>query len=436
MGELGAPDAGTALRPVRMAAPSSPILFLAVHREREAAEPAAVGLASVASASACAAFLGAARGSWGNRGRPSPVERVRGGRAPWTKGKGRGEEPVQGGHGPGQRAANGGCLRRAARSAAAPRGGDGGRTGRDVRVFGAAETAAALPFPALVAALRAGFAAGAAEVPDRHAHALPGGATLLLKPAWDAAWLGTKVVTVHPANAGAGLPAVHALYVLQEAATGRPAALLDGDELTARRTAAVSALAASLLVPAGASRMLLCGAGRVGRLLPFAMRSALPGLAQVEVWSPGGASAEALARELDASGFRASAVRDLEAASRRADVLSCATLAREPVLRGAWLRPGQHLDLVGAFTAAMREADDEAVARAAVFVDTEAAIGTCGELPAGSLVRGTLAALCRGEAGRRAADEVTLFKSVGTALSDLAAAALAVAGGDPAPRSG
>lgn len=298
-----------------------------------------------------------------------------------------------------------------------------------MRVLDAAETAAASPFPALVAALRAAFAAGAAEVPDRHAHALPGGATLLLKPAWDAAWLGTKVVTVHPANAGAGLPAVHALYMLQDVATGRPAALLDGDELTARRTAAASALAASLLAVPGASRMLLCGAGRVGRLLPHAMRSALPGLSRVDVWSRSGTSAEELARELDASGFRASAVRDLEAAARRADVLSCATLAREPLLRGAWLRPGQHLDLVGAFTPAMREADVEAVARAAVFVDSEAAVGTCGELPAGTPVRGTLAALCRGDAGRRGADEVTLFKSVGTALADLAAASLAVGGG-------
>jgi ornithine cyclodeaminase/alanine dehydrogenase-like protein (mu-crystallin family) len=303
-----------------------------------------------------------------------------------------------------------------------------------LRVLDAAETAAALSFPALVAALRAAFTAGAAEAPDRHAHALPGGATLLLKPAWDAAWLGTKVVTVHPANAAAGLPAVHALYVLQDAATGRPAALLDGDELTARRTAAASALAASLLAPAGASRMLLCGAGRVGRLLPHAMRCALPDLSHVDVWSPGGASAEALARDLETAGLRAAAVRDVEAAARRADVLSCATLAREPLLRGAWLRPGQHLDLVGAFTSAMREADADAVSRAAVFVDTEAALGTCGELPAGAPVRGTLAALCRGEAGRRGAEEVTLFKSVGTALADLAAASLAIGGA--APRRG
>jgi ornithine cyclodeaminase/alanine dehydrogenase-like protein (mu-crystallin family) len=357
-----------------------------------------------------------------------PVERASGRKErDGTKGKGIGEEPVHGGRGADQRAADGGCVRRAIWPAAAPC--DGGRARPAVKVFGAAETAAALPFPALMAALRATFAAGTAEVPDRHAHALPGGATLLLKPAWDSTWLGTKVVTVHPANARAGLPAVHALYVLQEAATGRPAAVLDGDELTARRTAAVSALAASFLAPAGAARMLLCGAGRVGRLLPPAMRSALPGLSHVDVWSPSGASAEALARELDSSGLRAAAVRDLEAAARRADVLSCATLAREPLIRGDWLRPGQHLDLVGAFTPDMREADAEAVGRAAVFADTEAAIGTCGELPTGAPVRGTLAALCRGEAGRGGTDEVMLFKSVGTALADLAAASLAVGGG-------
>ena len=152
------------------------------------------------------------------------------------------------------------------------------------------------------------------------------------------------------------------------------------------------------------------------------------------MWTSGARAAlprKALARELEAAGLRASTVRDLEAAARRADVLSCATLAREPLLRGAWLRPGQHLDLVGAFTPAMREADADAVSRAAVFVDTEAALGTCGELPAGAPVRGTLAALCRGEAGRRGAEEVTLFKSVGTALADLAAASLAIGGAAP-----
>ena len=131
-----------------------------------------------------------------------------------------------------------------------------------------------------------------------------------------------------------------------------------------------------------------------------------------------------------AAGFEAVRAEDLQAAVGRADIVSCATLATEPLVRGAWLRPGTHLDLIGAFTPAMREADAEAVARAAVFVDTEAAMAEAGELaglPA-SEVRGTLATLCRGGPARGSAGEVTLFKSVGAAIEDLAAAVLAWSG--------
>ena len=293
-----------------------------------------------------------------------------------------------------------------------------------MRAVDAAATEAALPWDRLIPALRDAFVAGA-EAPQRHRHALPHG-TLLLMPAWQGSWLGVKLVTVHPGNAGQGLPAVHSTYLLSDARTGEPVALLDGDTLTERRTAAASALAASYLARPDASRLLVVGAGRVARLLAPA-HAAVRGIRQVEVWARRPAQAEALAAELRGAGFEAVRAEGLQEAVGRADIVSCATLAAEPLVRGAWLRPGTHLDLVGAFTPAMREADAVAVARAAVFVDTEAALAEAGELqgvPAGD-VRGTLAGLCRGGAGRRDGGEVTLFKSVGAAIEDLAAAVLA-----------
>ncbi|HYZ22587.1 MAG TPA: ornithine cyclodeaminase family protein, partial [Rhodopila sp.] len=218
-----------------------------------------------------------------------------------------------------------------------------------------------------------------------------------------------------------------ALYLLSDVRTGVPLALLDGDVLTARRTAAASALAGSFLARADASRLLVVGAGRVGSLMAEAHRSVRP-IREVEVWNPTPARSGRLAASLRELGFAARRVDDLEAAVGRADIVSCATLAERPVVLGRWLRPGTHVDLVGAYRPDRREADADAVARAAVFIDTEAALQEAGELVGLGLadVRGTLAGLCRGEvAGRGSAEEVTLFKSTGTALEDLAGAMLA-----------
>ncbi len=296
-----------------------------------------------------------------------------------------------------------------------------------MRMLDAAATAAALPFDRLAPALRTAFA-GDAEVPHRHHHSLPGGATLLLMPAWQRDWLGVKIVTVHPGNAARGMPAVHSTYLLSDAATGRPALLLDGDTLTARRTAAASALAASFLARPDASRLLLVGAGRVASLLPAAHRS-VRRVREVRVWNPTAARADALVAILRADGFDAARTDDLPAAAAWADIISCATLSTAPLIQGAWLHPGTHLDLIGAFTPAMREADEAAMRGARVFVDTLAALHEAGEL-AGldeADLCGTLATLCRGGAGRLGG-EVTAFKSVGTALEDLAAAVLAMEG--------
>ena len=307
-----------------------------------------------------------------------------------------------------------------------------------MQIFDRAATAAALPFDALIAALRERFAAGC-EVPPRQVHTIanPDGSTLtsLVMPAWVAGQCyGVKVINIAPANVRRGLPGLHATYLLHDATSGVPLALIDGDELTARRTAAASALAASMLARADAQHLLVVGAGRVARMLPAAHRAVRP-IACVSVWARRAGPAEALAREWRDAGFDAHAVPDLAAAVACADVISCATLATEPVVQGAWLRPGSHLDLIGSFTPAMREADDDCFAGASLYIDTDEALVKSGDL-LGPLargvitaadVRGTLAALVRGEApGRGRDDERTVFKTVGTALEDLAAAMLVV----------
>ncbi len=309
-----------------------------------------------------------------------------------------------------------------------------------MHVFDAEATARRLPLEPLVPALRAQFAAGA-EVPARHVHELagPGGTTLtsLLMPAWGAGRLGryyvVKVINIAPGNAAHGLPGLHASVLLHDADTGVPLALLDGNELTARRTAAASALAAAFLAREGPLNLLVVGAGRVAALLPAAYRCVRP-LARVQVWARAPAQAARLAARWRDEGFEAAPAGDLARAVAEADVVSCATLATSPLVQGTWLRPGSHLDLIGSFTPAMREADDACFAGARLFVDTDEALGKSGDLLGpmargvfgAADVQGTLAALARGEAvGRRVAGERTVFKSVGTALEDLAAAVLA-----------
>ena len=250
---------------------------------------------------------------------------------------------------------------------------------------------------------------------------------LLLMPSWQGRYVGVKIVTVHPHNARRGLPAVHATYLLSDLASGVPVALLDGDVLTARRTAAASALAARFLVRADASRLLVVGAGRVASLLAQA-HSASWAVETVEIWNQTTERGERLAAALREQGMQARCVSDLREAVVRADVVSCATLSSTPLIEGAWLRPGTHVDLVGAYTPSMREADTVALSRASVFADTQAALLESGELTGWQRdeLAGTLVELCRGEVpGRRSLDEITLFKSVGTGLEDLAAAILA-----------
>jgi ornithine cyclodeaminase len=309
-----------------------------------------------------------------------------------------------------------------------------------MRWVSAAEIDEVLEFPALIDALARAFVGGFVA-PKRHHHAIERAdaatATHLLMPAWttqdtpDGAWLGAKIVNIFPDNGRRGLPAVLGLYVLQSGETGAPLAAMDGARLTHWRTAAASALAARFLARSDARRLLMVGSGA---LAPFLVRAhaAVRPIDEVAVWNHRRAGAERLAASLEGQGWRIRIADDLESAAREADVISCATLSAAPLIAGAWLTPGQHLDLVGAFNLDMREADDEALRRARVFVDTDAALVEGGDvalaLRGGAIDRahvlGDLGALCRGAPGRSGAQEITLFKSVGASLEDLAAAML------------
>jgi ornithine cyclodeaminase/alanine dehydrogenase-like protein (mu-crystallin family) len=304
-----------------------------------------------------------------------------------------------------------------------------------MKQFDALTTRAALPFAALIAAIERMFVAGC-EVPPRHVHKIGSGereqGTVLIMPAWYGAYMGIKTVNIFPGNAARGLPGLFSTYILYSAATGQPLATIDGDEITSRRTAAASALAARYLARRDARRLLVVGSGRVARLLPQAYRALLP-IDEITVWSRNHAAATRMAAELTAGGCAVRASTGLEEAVRRADVVSCATLATEPVVRGAWLKPGSHLDLIGGFTPQMREADDDCFRGSALYVDTVEALQKAGDLLgpmargvfAPADVAGTLEALCRSRvAGRQWTQARTVFKSVGTALEDLAAAIL------------
>ena len=305
-----------------------------------------------------------------------------------------------------------------------------------MRHFDAQATRDALPFDRLIAALRELFVQGC-EAPLRHTHTLStpdgGSGTLLIMPAWlPGRFLGIKTVSVFPGNAAHGLPGLFSTYTLYDAATGQPLAQMDGDQITARRTVAASALAASMLARPDARRLLVVGAGRVAALLPAAYRAVLP-IESLCVWARRPAQAQALATRWCDAGLDATVATDLPAAVETADVVSCATLATAPLVQGAWLRPGSHLDLIGSFTPQMREADDACFAGAGVYVDTDEALQKSGDLLAPMArgvfaaedVRGTLARLCRAQASGRISDEErTVFKSVGNALEDLAAAML------------
>lgn len=300
-----------------------------------------------------------------------------------------------------------------------------------MRIYSREDVIEALPYNRLVSELPK-LLVRPVEAPQRHIHTVAQegepDATLLLMPAWTDSVGGVKLVNVTPGNSARGLAAVTASYLLFDAVTGEHKALLDGGELTARRTAAVAAVAADRLTAQSAHKLLLIGSGRIATELAFAYR-AIRDIRTVEVFSRTSANAAELVRHLRGHGFDAVVCEDLEAGVRAADIIACATLSTEPFVRGAWLNIGQHVALIGGYTPAMREADDDAMHMGEVWIDTEAALKEAGDLIWPGLtretVKGTLAELCAGHA-TVGSDTVTIFKSVGDASQDLAAASLAL----------
>ena len=295
-----------------------------------------------------------------------------------------------------------------------------------------------LPFPALIDSLEQMFIEGC-EVPLRHNHKIAGATPaedgiLLLMPAWQPGKrIGVKTVSIFPGNQAKGLPGLHSVFILYDASTGAPLAVLDGDTITSRRTVAASALAARSLSRQDARRLLVVGAGRVASLLPDAYRC-VRDIEEIQVWDIRPEAAQALVARLQAQGLQASVATDLEQATRAADIISCATLSTAPLIHGDWLQPGAHLDLIGSFTPQMRESDDVCFTRGTVFVDTDEALMKSGDIldpiASGAWDKSRLAAnleqLSRKQhAGRSSADEITVYKAVGTALEDVAAASLA-----------
>ncbi len=340
-----------------------------------------------------------------------------------------------------------------------------------MRPISADEIAALISYDALIVALADAFRGGV-TAPARHHHTIPqqgADATLLLMPAWTAAhvpakgapvrrkgyaqsnearasagsegtaealgtpFIGCKVLTVFPDNVKRERPSLEATYLLLSGETGEPLAARDGRALPAWRPAAAPALAARHLARGDARHLVMIGAGALAPHLVRAHATVRP-IERVTIWNRSRGKAVSLAFALSVAGFETNVSEDLEASVREADILSCATLAAEPLIRGTWLKKGTHVDLVGGFTPKMREADDDAVKRARIYVDTRAgALKEAGDIVVPLRrkvigkddIAGDLFDLCAGKVkGRRRASEITLFKSVGSAIEDLAAAVL------------
>ena len=308
-----------------------------------------------------------------------------------------------------------------------------------MKVYDRENVASSLQYGILIEALRKAFSSKI-TAPERVQHTIKNNkgsdATLLLMPAWKIGeHIGIKIVSVFPENTTNNMNAVHANYFLMNANDGKPVAVMDGTELTLRRTACASALAADYLVNKNVDTLLMIG---TGNLAPHMIKAhcVVRNYSRILIWGRNEEKAERLALSLNIKDKEILAKNDIKEALNVADVISCATLTQKPLIMGDWLKPGQHLDLVGAFTPDMAEADSKAIAMSKVVVDTyEGALSESGEL-INALKEGhikkehilsDLRELVLEEKNiRKDSNDITLFKSVGTALEDLAAAELVI----------
>ncbi len=260
-------------------------------------------------------------------------------------------------------------------------------------------------------------------------------------PAWQRGRaLGSKLVTVFPQNEynHSGLPSVQAIYVLFDGTNGKPLAVIDGTALTLRKTAADSAAGSHFLAREDCESLLVVGAGALAPHLAMAHCAIRPSIRQVVVWNRTWSRAEKMVARLNLPGIQIRVARDIEASAREADLITCATMATEPLIKGEWLKPGTHLDLVGSYRPNMRECDVEALRRSSVFVDSPRdAVRESGELlmafSAGALdqedIQANLFQLARGEhPGRQSTSEITVYKNGGGGHLDLMVAGLLVSG--------
>lgn len=297
-----------------------------------------------------------------------------------------------------------------------------------MRFIDAAEIRRVLSFPMLVDALEAAHLRAKIEIADQFMGSE--GAQYLVRSAVDPSRLmASKLITSFPGNLGGALPAVHAVCAVFDGTDGRPLAALDGTEITYWKTAADSALGARFLARKDATTLLVVGAGAIAPWLVRAHRAVRPALRRVLVWNRTAARAELLAAALRAEGVTAEVAANLDAAVSEADVITSCTRSHDPLIKGALLKPGAHVDLVGGYTPETREADDDAVLRARVFVDRrETAFEGVGDISQpiergvvdASHVLGDLYDLTQGRvSARTSTHELTLFKNAGGAHLDL-----------------
>ncbi len=273
-------------------------------------------------------------------------------------------------------------------------------------------------------------------VPERHHHEFDNGvgedtSTLLLMPAWsNGEHLGVKMVTVSPYNGESRLPAIQGIYTLMDASNGVIEVQMDAKVLTTKRTAATSALASCFLSREKSSTLFMVGTGALAPELIKA-HSTVRSINKVLIWGRNKEHAERLKSRIQKPGIEVEIVLSLEEGTKKADIISVATLSKEALVLGKWLQPGQHLDLVGAYKPDMRETDDDALKKASIYVDHDGALRESGDLAIplkeGTLkiqdIKNDLKSLCTsGELVRVSDREITLFKSVGHALEDLAGA--------------
>ncbi|WP_048767257.1 ornithine cyclodeaminase family protein [Oligella urethralis] len=304
-----------------------------------------------------------------------------------------------------------------------------------MHIFNTKDTIASLPYKELIIAIKNMFIEQY-TIPLRHIHPLDSqdsDASLLIMPAWQTDYLGVKHVLIYPNNAKRHQKqGLYSTYNLYDNDSGEPLAIMDGNVITCRRTAAASALAADYLARPDATKLLIVGAGNVAREIAYAY-AAVRNIKQVQIWNPTHARAEALAQILVDDGFDAHAVTDLEEAVQNNDIVSCATLSNKPLILRRWVQPGTHIDLIGSFRPNMRESDSDLFEDTSVFIDTSEALIKSGDLLEaindGKLKKeniiADLADLCNlRHVGRKNKEEITIFKAVGSAGEDLAAAIL------------